>query len=128
MKEGHKLEKNILAFFKSPEEAQNAAKQLEALGTIDMSIDRFSKYPGAELNSISNPVTGEISSLASLSLNANIDSRDEGILLAAGPDASGISDGGQEMISGRDILLTVVVDENVHEQAMKICEQAGGMI
>ena len=122
------MEKSILAYFKSPEEAEQAAKQLEAIGTIDMSIDRFSKYPGAELNSISNTMTDDISSLASLTLNANVSTRDEGILLSAGPDASGLSDGGQDLITGRDILLTVVVDENVHEQALKICEQSGGLI
>ncbi|GIP14757.1 hypothetical protein J40TS1_03990 [Paenibacillus montaniterrae] len=122
------MEKNILAFFKSPEEAQKAADQLEALGTIDMSIDRFSKYPGGSLNSIGNPVTGEISSLASLSLNADISGRDDGILLAAGTDASGYSDGGQGGPTGRDILLTVVVDESVHQQALQICEQAGGLV
>lgn len=117
-----------MAFFKSPEEAQKAADQLEALGTIDMSIDRFSKYPGGGLNSIGNPVTGEISSLASLSLNADISGRDDGILLAAGTDASGYSDGGQGGPTGRDILLTVVVDESVHQQALRICEQAGGLV
>ncbi|MEK4250029.1 hypothetical protein [Paenibacillus sp. FSL W7-1287] len=122
------MEKNILAYFKSPEEAQKAAKQLEALGTIDMSIDRFSKNPGGELNSITNPVTGYISSLATLSLNADISSRDDGILLAAGTDASGYSSGGDHGPTGRDILLTVVVDESVHHQTMQICEQAGGLI
>lgn len=60
MKEGCSiLEKNILAFFKSEDEAQKAANQLVALGTIDMSIDRFSKNPGGELNSIANPATGK---------------------------------------------------------------------
>lgn len=122
------MEKNILAFFKSVDEAENAAKQLEALGTVDMSIDRFSKNPGGELNSIANPITDEISSLATLSLNADISGRDDGILLAAGADASGLSDGGQGGPTGRDILLTVVVNENVHQQALQICEQAGGLI
>lgn len=53
---------------------------------------------------------------------------DEGILLSAGSDASGLSDGSQNQITGRDILLTVVVDEQVHNQVLKICEQAGGLI
>jgi len=122
------LEKNILAFFKSPDEAQNAEGQLKALGVIDMSIDRFSKNPGGELNSIANPITGEISSLATLSLNADISGRDDGILLAAGTDASGYSDSGQGGPTGRDILLTVVIDESVHQQALEICEKAGGLI
>jgi len=122
------LEKNILAYFKSPEEAKNAESQLKALGVIDMSIDRFSKNPGGELNSITNPITGEISSLATLSLNADISGRDDGILLAAGTDASGYSDSGQGGPTGRDILLTVVVDESVHQQALEICEKSGGLV
>ncbi|MNC82928.1 hypothetical protein D3C75_1366550 [compost metagenome] len=51
-----------------------------------------------------------------------------GIMAAADPAASGMSDGGQEGPTGRDVLLTVVVDESVHHRALSIIEQAGGMI
>ena len=38
----------------------------------DMSIDRFSADPGGELNDPMNPLTGNIASLTTLTLNADI--------------------------------------------------------
>ncbi|AWB45423.1 hypothetical protein DCC85_15140 [Paenibacillus sp. CAA11] len=120
-------EKNILAYFKSPEEAQGAARKLGALRVEHMSIDRFSRYPGEGYNSL-NPITGEVTSLASLTQDASITNHSAGILSAADPAASGMSHGGQGGPTGRDILLTAVVDENIHHQALRIIEEAGGMI
>lgn len=120
------MEKNILAYFKTPEEAEGAAQKLRALRAIDVSIDRFSKNPGDGMEHRENPVTGDIPSLASLSLDSDISERSPGILLAAGTDASGMSDGGQGGPTGRDVLLTAVVEESVHRQALRVVEQAGG--
>jgi hypothetical protein len=122
------METHILAYFSSPEEAQAAAKKLYALRAIDVSIDRFSKTPGEGMDDQMNPITGDFDSLAALTMEADVTSRSEGILLSAGPDASGMSDGGQGGPTGRDILLTAVVDEELHHQALRIIEQAGGMV
>ncbi|MGF7046078.1 hypothetical protein J2T13_000540 [Paenibacillus sp. DS2015] len=35
------VEKNILAYFKSPEQADSVSRKLQSLRIIDMSIDRF---------------------------------------------------------------------------------------
>lgn len=121
-------EKNILAYFKSPEEARHAASKLKSLRVADMSIDRFSADPGGELNDPMNPLTGKITSLTTLTLNAEISGPSAGILGAADPSASGMSSGGQDGTEGRDILLTVVLDENVYQQAMRLIEESGGMI
>ncbi|WP_274363240.1 hypothetical protein [Paenibacillus thermotolerans] len=121
------MEKNILAYFKSPEEAQAAANKLQALRAEAVSIDRFSKYPGDGIEHRENPVTGDFASLATLSLDADISGKSPGILMAAGPDASGMSHGGEGMVTGRDILLTAVVDESVHHQALKVVEECGGL-
>lgn len=121
-------EKNILAYFKSPEEAQSVARKLEALRVADMSIDRFSAYPGGELNHTMNPLTGNIVSLTSMTQNSSLSNQSAGILGAADPAASGMSDGRQDGIEGRDILLTVVLDENVFHQAIRIIEDSGGQI
>lgn len=120
-------EKNILAYFKSPEEAEGAKRKLQALRVEDMSITRFSRYPGEGYDPV-NMFSGEWSSLASLTQDAEITNHSAGILAAADPAASGMSDGGQGGPTGRDILLTVVVDEGVHHQAMRIIEEAGGML
>lgn len=121
-------EKNILAYFKTPEEAQSVARKLQALRVADMSIDRFSAYPGGELNNTMNPMTGDIVSLTSMTLNSSLTNRSSGILGAVDPSASGMSDGSQDGPDGRDILLTIVLDENVFHQAMSIIEDAGGMV
>lgn len=121
-------EKSILAYFKTPEEAQGAARKLEMLRVADMSIDRFSKYPGGELNNTMHPITGDIVSLTSMTLNAAYSGPSAGILGAADPSASGMSTGRDDGPDGRDILLTVVLDENVFDQAKRIIEDAGGMV
>ncbi|MFE9277057.1 hypothetical protein ACXFAU_07885 [Paenibacillus glucanolyticus] len=121
-------EKNILAYFKSPDQAQHAARKLQSLRVADMSIDRFGAYPGGELNQPMNPLTGNIASLSTLTLNADISGPGAGILGAADPSASGMSSRGQDGTEGRDILLTVVLDEGVFTQAMRIIEESGGMV
>jgi hypothetical protein len=122
------MEKNILAYFKSPADAEEAASKLRALRAADVSIDRFSRYPGDGIEHRENPVTGDFASLATLSLDADISGKSPGILLAAGTDASGMSDGGSGGVTGHDILLTAVVDESVHHQALRVVEDAGGMV
>lgn len=111
-------EKNILAYFKSPEEAQGAARKLEALRVQDISIDRFSRYGGGTT----------VTAVAGLVMNADLSHQSADIMAEADPAESGMSDGGQGGPTGRDILLTVVVDEEHHHQAMRIVEDAGGMI
>lgn len=122
-------ERNILAYFKSPDEANEVLVKLQSLRVIDASVDRISRYGGGgSMNELSNPITGNITGLGGLVLNAAESSNSAGILMAADPSASGMSHGGQGGPTGRDILLTAVVDESVHERAMKIIEDAGGMI
>ncbi|QSF43942.1 hypothetical protein [Paenibacillus tianjinensis] len=121
-------EKNILAYFKAPEEAEGVSRKLQALRVIDMSIDTFSKYPGNAQYSGNNPLTGDIPSLATMTLNSTMDSHSAGILAAADSSASGMSHGGDGGPTGRNILLTVVVDSGSFDQALKIIEDAGGMI
>lgn len=121
-------EKNILAYFKSPEEAEAVSRKLQSLRVIDMSIDSFSKYPGGADYTGNNPITGDIPSLATMTLNSTLDSRSAGILAAADSSASGMSHGGDGGPTGRNILLTVVLDSEVFDQAMSIIEEAGGMI
>ncbi|CAM4322886.1 hypothetical protein U9M73_09945 [Paenibacillus phoenicis] len=120
-------EKNILAYFKSPEQAEGVARKLNALRVEEISIDRFSRYAGEGYNPM-NPVTGSISSLAAVIQDASMTNQSAGILAAADPAASGLSHGGQGGPTGHDILLTAVVDESIHHQALRIIEEAGGLI
>lgn len=116
-------ERYILAYFKSPEEAEGVARKLRALRVIEISIDRFSRY-GANLNAGINPVTGSAAYMATLHANDPYTR----VLSAADPSASGMSHGGDGGPTGRDILLTVIVDSESYDQVLRLIVEAGGLI
>ncbi|MBY9079468.1 hypothetical protein KIH86_15105 [Paenibacillus sp. HN-1] len=116
-------EKSILAYFKSPEEAESVSRKLLSLRVSDMSIDTFSRYGGGTM-SANSPANGLISSLGM----AATGHPDSGVMAAADPSASGLSHGGAGGPTGRNVLLTVVIDESTFHQALSIIEEAGGMI
>jgi hypothetical protein len=121
-------EKNILAFFKSPEEADRALKQMESLSIVDSSVRRVDGYPG-EGAAVNNPITGDIPSLGAMTLSGDFDDRNAGILAAASVSASGMSSGGPDnVVTGKDVLLTVVVQEQDHERALQIVREAGATV
>ncbi|OAB33984.1 hypothetical protein [Paenibacillus glacialis] len=91
-------ERNILAYFKSPEEADRVSRKLESLRVVDMSINRFNAFQGGELNDTMHAITSDM------------------------------SDGGHGATSGFDILLSVVIENNSFDQAMRIVEEAGGIV
>lgn len=110
-----------------PGAGSRGGQKLEALRVEDLSINRFSRYAGVGPSGASYKpgVSGSFSSWVPDSMQTNASA---GIMAAADPSASGMSDGGQGGPTGRDVLLTVIVDESVHHRAMSIIEQAGGMI
>lgn len=122
------MEKNILAYFKSPDDAQEVLHKLQALRVIDARIDRIARYPGDSPEVPRNPSQGQITGLPGLTQGSMESDPSVGILIAADPAASGYSDGGGGGVTGRDILLTAVVDETVHHKALRIVEDAGGMV
>lgn len=103
-------EKNILAYFRSPEEAEGVARKLSALRVANLSIDRFQRY-GSQ---------GEHS--------AGVAHFTAEIVEAADPTVSELGYSGEGGPNGRDILLTVVVHDAIHHQALRIIEEAGGMV
>lgn len=121
-------DKNILAFFHSHEEAENALHSMRKLKVVDSSIERISRYPGDGIERRMNPITGDFASLGNLTLDADYTNKSAAILTAADVSASGMSDGGQGGPTGRDVLLTVVVEQNDHEQALQIVNNHGGMV
>ncbi|MDR0269002.1 hypothetical protein [Paenibacillus sp.] len=120
-------EKNILAYFKSPEEAEGVSKKLQTLRVVDMSIDRFSMYPDTDPYGAPN-LSGSMVSLSSVTYGNTLGGDSTNILAATNVAASGMSNGGQGGPTGRDILLTVVVEEGSFDKAMKIIEDAGGFV
>lgn len=122
-------EKNILAFFNSPEQAEDALQQLKGLNLIDTSIDRVNAYPGSGSDHVSNPITGDIPSLGYLTLGGDFNDRNAGILAATSVSASGMSAGGPDnKVTGINTVLTIVVDDADFEQALKTVQNAGALV
>ncbi|HTG71376.1 MAG TPA: hypothetical protein VL921_19115 [Candidatus Udaeobacter sp.] len=122
-------EKNILAFFNSPEQAKDALQQLKGLNLIDTSIDRVNAYPGSGSDHVTNPITGNIPSLGYLTLGGDFNDRNAGILAATSVSASDMSAGGPDnKVTGINTVLTIVVDEADFEQALKTVQNAGALV
>lgn len=119
-------ERSILAYFHSPEEAEGVASKLRALRALDVSVDRFGKYPGDGVDHIMNPITSDFPGLGYLTQSADFNSRDAAVLAAADVDASGMAGGAESGPTGRDVVLAAVVDESVYEQALRVIHDGGG--
>lgn len=119
-------ERNILAGFRTPDNAEAAAQALRKAGFQTVQVDMVSQYPGDGVEKRMNPISGKIPSLGSLTLGADFPSgRDSSILAAADPAASGMSDGGQDTL-GASVLLTAVVPEDRGDEATGIIRSYGG--
>lgn len=122
-------ERNLLAYFKSEEEAKDALARMQGLRMAASSIRRFDGYPGSGINHVDNPITGDFPGLGYLTLGGDFSDRNAGILAAASVSASGMSSGGPDnRVTGRDVLLTVVVDEADYDQAVQIASEGGATV
>lgn len=121
-------ERSILSSFLSAEDAEIAANEIKALGIEVAKVDALRSVAGADAHIHSFPITGNIPSLASLTLDVSPSSENDGVLLAAGPSASGMS-GADDMnddSSGRNFLLTVVCDDSFVDEAVKVIKKCRG--
>ncbi len=118
-------ERTILASFYSEAEANKAAQQIHDQGVEVAQVDQLRAYAGPMPARRAFPISGHIPSLSSLTLNTEVSSRDWGILLAVDPAASGMSDG-QDNITGRNFLLTVVCPEDKVEDCVRIIKECNG--
>ena len=122
-------ERNLLAYFKSEEEAKNALRQMRNLRIADSSVRRIDGYPGDGIDHIDNPITSDFPGLGYLTLDGDFSDRNASVLAAASVSASGMSTGGPDnQVTGRDVLLTVVVDEQDYDQAARIAAEGGAAL
>ncbi|WP_123042085.1 hypothetical protein [Cohnella candidum] len=121
-------ERAILAYFNTPDQAHKALDQLKQLKLIESRIERFDGMPGDGVDVMMNPIRSDFDSLGELTLNGEFENRSAGILAAASVSASGYSSGGLEnRVTGRDVLLTAIVDEQDYERAYNIVHEAGAL-
>jgi hypothetical protein len=121
-------EKSILAYFNTPEQAQQALEQLQSLPLIDCEINRFDGMPGDGLDESTNIATGDTPGLGTLTLGGTFENPDAGILAATNVSASGYSSGSPDnRVSGRDILLTAIVEDVDYDRAQEIVRQFGAL-
>ena len=129
-------EKGILAYFRSPEEAESCVPKLKALRAADVQIDAIGEYPGEGVTETMNPLSNsDFPGLPYLTLGATVGNQDARVLMATDVDASGMADGSGELLANnaddmtrRNILLTVVVDEGTYDQALRVINEAGGKV
>jgi hypothetical protein len=121
-------ERSILAYFKSPEQAKEALTKVKSLRLVDSSIDRFDGYPGEGSDHIENPLTSDFPGLGYLTLGGDFTDRNASIMAASSVSASGFSSGGLDnRMTGYDILLTLVLEEEDYDEALKIVHEVGAL-
>ncbi|GBF11530.1 hypothetical protein [Tepidibacillus sp. HK-1] len=118
-------QRNILAYFRSVEDAQKAASELQQYNSIETQVDRIAFYPGDQLNDQVNPITSRFDSLTDLTLGSLVNDNAE-VLAAADVSASGMADGNRTAIPP-NILLTVVMNEDQAPQVENIIKKYNGM-
>lgn len=125
-------QQNLLFYFKSVDDAKQAEQALHDAGFTEVQVDEISAYPGEGVQERMNPITGNIPSLADLTLAADISRKSAGILTTSDVNASGMSDGfnmneGHEQEAGRNVLVTVVTSEERGDEARGILKKYGGI-
>ncbi|GMK37821.1 hypothetical protein PCCS19_08750 [Paenibacillus sp. CCS19] len=124
-------ERPVFAYFNTPEQANQALEQLQSLKLVEYAIERIDGYAGPgyqSIDQVGNTITGNFPGLGYLTLSGDFDLPDSGILAAASVSASGYSSGSPEnRVTGRDIMLVAIVDEEDYEQASKIVKEAGAL-
>lgn len=118
----------ILAYFNSEALAEKAKQQLVQqldLKDEECQIDRVSAQPGEATERVINPITANFGGHETLTENTSPSNDSVGPLLGSDPAVSGMADG-DGMITGLDVLLTIVCPTDKVEQALQIVERNKG--
>ncbi|RKP47935.1 hypothetical protein D7Z26_22265 [Cohnella endophytica] len=124
-------ERTVFAYFNTPDQAKEAVEQLKSLKLVDYAIERFDGYAGTgiqSLDKLGGTIAGDFRGLGYLTLGGDFDNPDEGKLVTSSVSASGYSSGGPDnRVSGRDIMLVAIVEEEDYEQASRIVRDVGAL-
>ncbi|MFC5530788.1 hypothetical protein [Cohnella yongneupensis] len=121
-------ERTIFAYFQTPDQAKEAVKQLQSLKLVDYAIERIDGYSGTgiqSLDKLGGTITGDFPGLGHLTLGGDFDNVDAAILAASSVSASGYSSGGPDnRVTGKDIMLVAIVEDEDFDQADRIVRAA----
>ncbi|MFC5402862.1 hypothetical protein [Cohnella soli] len=124
-------ERTVFAYFNTPDQAEEALRQLKPLKLVDYAIERFDGYSGTgieSLDKIGGTITGDFVNLGRLTLGGDFDNPDAAKLATSSVSASGYSSGGPDnRVSGRDIMLVAIVEEEDYDRASEIVRDAGAL-
>jgi hypothetical protein len=122
-------ERYILAYFNTPEQAKNIQQQLSSSpGITETSIDRIPLFQEPDISHSTNTISEAISRLTVLTTDTAPSQPDANVSTAAHSSASDISSSHSEKIRGRDILLTVAVNESNYHETLQFIRTAGGLV
>lgn len=125
-------ERSLLAYFPSTASAQKAAAELKQAGFETVSVDRISRFGVVNEPQIDYAPAGLATSVSGLTMfSSGTESpagRNERVLYAADPAASGYGDPGYGLAGGRSFLVTVVAGEEKIDQAAEILRRHGGLV
>lgn len=121
-------ERSILASFEHGPDAEAALKALKQEGFEEAQMDRIGKFGVDPDNDMQRPgIAGNETSMAAATLDPAALDDDSRVLLAATPEASGLS-GGSTMFEHRPFLVTVVTTEQQVDDAVRIINEHGGRV
>lgn len=124
-------ERSVFAYFRTPDQANEALRRLKSLKLVDYAIERIDGYSGTgvqSLDKLGGTITGDFPSLGNLTLGGDFDNPDAAKLATASVSASGYSSGGPEnRVSGYDIMLAAIVEEEDVDKANEIVREAGAL-
>lgn len=126
-------ERTVFAYFNTPDQAKQAVERMRSrsLKIVEHAIERFDGYSGTgiqNLDQLGQTITGNFPGLPYLTLGGDFDNPDASVLAAASVSASGMSTGGPDnRVTGRDILLVAVVEEEDYEEAVRIAQAEGAL-
>src|SRR5690606_9296718 len=106
-------ERSLLAYYVDRKDAERGLNAIREAGFDAARLDEISETPGDGPRKRLNPLTGDVESLGELTLGADADSRSEGVLQAAHPDASGLAD--VDAVQPTWLLTVVAAEERAQE-------------
>lgn len=118
----------ILAYFSSTEEAREVLHKLQALRVEEARIDRIAPYSGQSPDMAANAAAIETAGFSGFVQGTAEATPTGAAVITPEPEDSGIRQGEGVGANGRDILLTAVVDDSVRHKAVRLVEEAGGVL